>query len=160
MILALDAWHHTVYLAEVENERDAFFEIRRYLEVNNIFSDTTSIDKDARSKRIRLGNYCPSFEIIYEGNADCSSMSELIDSHWQVQESYQIYLGEVFGHDKQCLKQPRHSADVDGEDDTRWAWIFDEFDAYMKDRRTRLGVNLSASIQEAIKKRGEAVECH
>lgn len=129
-----------VKLREVSTEEEAFAEMRRYLEVNNIFSDTTTISKrmyEGRGKKesfnkfIKMGSDVE-FQIHYENEPDYESIQDAITRSSSFAYSYKNKDKPGFN----SLKVLRH---INEYGSTVMSWFPDEYDRYTADLIKRVG---------------------
>ena len=131
-------------MKEVKTEAEAFFEMRRYLEVNNIYSNITTVFERDRlnyvgdggeSKLVVMGDDQIGddieFAIHYDSNPDFNSIDDAIKETGSFAYSYEKYRAK-----KACgLLRTRYR--MDNPEITFESWIPDEYENYLRDLKKR-----------------------
>ena len=144
MILSIESMplsaNSYIQLCIVSTEEEAFAEICRYLEINNIFSDTTTVWKESRTdvsgvastnKIIKMGKDL-TFQIHYDNKPDYISLDDILakDSHY----AYSVQRKTDYGYNSlKCFRSNNAYGGVFS------SWFPDEYERYMLDRNKREG---------------------
>lgn len=142
MILSIESMpmsaNSYIQLCIVSTEEEAFAEIRRYLEINNIFSDTTTVWKEFRTdmsgitstnKIIKMGKDL-TFQIHYDNKPDYTSLDDILANNPHY--AYSVQNKTDYGYNSlKCFRSNNAYGGVFS------SWFPDEYERYMLDLKER-----------------------
>ena len=147
MILSIDVCGY-IKLKEVANEEEAFYEMSRYMSVNNIHSDTTTVskveitDRFGTSEEVKLVEMCddedgaPVFVIHYNTHPVYDSLQDAVSAGTYFAYCYNEYKTKK-SHKYNSLKFLRYKT---AEQNSCFeSWFPDEYKRYMDDLNKRVG---------------------
>lgn len=158
-----DLYGARVVLCEVDTEAEAFFEMRRYLEVNNIYSDCTSIgyfseeDKDGVSQRVKaicmFDQYHYNKDGYYDGTIDnVSFLLKSDNSHCL--ETLEDFMSHYPKYTREACFANSPGRKRNGET----VWWGDDIKRYLDDYKLRKIDRLNSVLGDTLGKAGNE-EC-
>ena len=150
MVLSISIHSGLIKLKEVDSEEEAFYEMRRYMKVNNIYSDITTLrkytytDHSNVTEELKLVNMHTSylgqddlvFAVHYQTQPEYSSLEEAIEKNSHLAYCFEKYQNERDKYSRvNSLRFPRLRLGGTSTD----AWLPEELDIYIADLTKRGG---------------------
>ena len=151
MVLSIYINGHLIKLKKVDSEEEAFYEMQRYMLVNEIYSDTTSVYRDeftdvsGKTEKIKFVEMYPDsgvneeliFAIHYNTQPEYNSLEDAISQNRHFAYCLEKYRQKKSSYEYNSLRFCRYRSD--SIDDVFDSWFPDEYNRYIKDTIMRGG---------------------
>lgn len=155
MILSIYITGHLIKLTKVDSEEEAFYEMQRYMSVNNIYSDVTTISRGeftdglGQTEIIKYVSMCPysslndrylMFAIHCSTQPEYNSLEDAVSKSKYFAYCFERYNQKKSSYESNSLRFWRYKSE--NISDSFDSWFPDEYNRYIKDLIKRGGETL------------------